>query len=126
MEFDSSAVGAVLRSYRMKYNLSQKDLSRCIGVSQSSIAEIETGAVKKGNLKTYMKFADYFNISLDTLFKDVLYSLNKKETRMDIQIMDELKNFNINDLRYVDKMVSAFLKYENLNKQGEKHEANET
>lgn len=123
MDYNSSAVGAVLRSYRLKYNLSQVKLSHYLGISQSTVADIENGAIRKGNIGTYIKFAEYFGISLDTLFKDNLCVLkNDKENQKDIQIIDELMILSKDDLQYINQMVSAFLKYEKLNKQDVNHE----
>ena len=62
----AARVGAALRSYRMRRELSQSDLARLAGVSPSAISQVERG--ERGlSLETLLALATRLNITLDEL-----------------------------------------------------------
>jgi transcriptional regulator with XRE-family HTH domain len=59
-------VGAALRAYRLRRDLSQSDLARLAGVSPSAISQVERG--ERGlSLETLLALAGRLNITLDEL-----------------------------------------------------------
>jgi len=59
-------VGAALRAYRLRRELSQSDLARLAGVSPSAISQVERG--ERGlSLETLLALAGRLNITLDEL-----------------------------------------------------------
>jgi len=60
-----------LKQLRIEANLSQRELADAIGVYQGDICRYETGKLYP-NIKTSMKFAKYFGITLDEFYKDEL------------------------------------------------------
>ena len=60
-------VGARLRGLRESIRLSQKDLGRKLGVTQSAINRYENNH-SEAPYKTLWFYADYFDVSLDYIF----------------------------------------------------------
>jgi transcriptional regulator with XRE-family HTH domain len=62
----AARVGAALRAYRMRRELSQSDLARLAGVSPSAISQVERG--ERGlSLETLMALSSRLNVTLDEL-----------------------------------------------------------
>ena len=62
----AARVGAALRAYRLRRELSQSDLSRLAGVSPSAISQVERG--ERGlSLETLMALSGRLNVTLDEL-----------------------------------------------------------
>ncbi len=62
----AARVGAALRAYRLRRELSQSDLARLAGVSPSAISQVERGA-RGLSLETLLTLASRLNITLDEL-----------------------------------------------------------
>jgi transcriptional regulator with XRE-family HTH domain len=56
----------VIRSLRIKNNLSSKELSKILNISESSVSLYESGK-RKPSLGLIIKIADYFSVSTDYL-----------------------------------------------------------
>lgn len=54
---------------RQELNLSQKEASKNIGISQSMLAMLENGS-RSGSDKTKIKIANYYKTSVESLFFD--------------------------------------------------------
>ncbi len=61
-EFDTNAVGAVVRRLRKEKELSQEVFSGLAGIARSHLSMIESGD-KKANFETLWKIANAFGIS---------------------------------------------------------------
>ena len=62
----AARVGAALRAYRLRRDLSQSDLARLAGVSPSAISQVERG--ERGlSLETLMTLSGRLNVTLDEL-----------------------------------------------------------
>jgi transcriptional regulator with XRE-family HTH domain len=62
----AARVGAALRAYRLRRDLSQSDLARLAGVSPSAISQVERG--ERGlSLETVMALSGRLNVTLDEL-----------------------------------------------------------
>ncbi len=57
-----------LKYLRKQKNLSQIQLAMALDLNQNSISRYETGA-HQADYATLIKFADYFNVSLDYLLE---------------------------------------------------------
>ena len=55
-----------LRELRKKKNISQLKLAMDLSINQNSISRYESGT-READYATLIKFADYFNVSLDYL-----------------------------------------------------------
>lgn len=55
--------GDIIKFLRNQYNLTQKDLSKILGVNISSIQKYESGAVSNLKMETIRKLCDYFDLS---------------------------------------------------------------
>jgi Predicted transcriptional regulators len=60
-------VGKRLKSLRETLNISQSKLSKLAGTTQSTINRYEQGETSP-SVKTFLWYADYFNVSLDYIF----------------------------------------------------------
>jgi transcriptional regulator with XRE-family HTH domain len=56
-----------IKTFRKQRDLSQQKLAEKIGLSFNAITKIEQGLAKHHTLKTLMKLADVFEISIDVL-----------------------------------------------------------
>lgn len=56
-----------LKELRKKHNWTQQKLAEKAGLSFNAITKIEQGAAKHPTLKTLLKLADAFGVSLDAL-----------------------------------------------------------
>ncbi len=59
--------GKKLKELRKKSGWSQQKLAEKAGLSYNVITKVEQGAAKNPNIKTMIKLADAFEISLDEL-----------------------------------------------------------
>ena len=57
-----------LKMLREKKGISQLKLALDLGLNQNSISRYESG-IREADYKTLIKFADYFNVSLDYLLE---------------------------------------------------------
>lgn len=55
--------GDIIKFLRNKQNLTQKDLSKILGVNLSSIQKYESGAVSNLKMETIRKLCEYFDLS---------------------------------------------------------------
>lgn len=55
-----------LKELRIKNKLTQDDISKIINTNRQNISRYENGEVEP-NINTLIKFADYYNVSLDYL-----------------------------------------------------------
>lgn len=60
---DSHALGDRLRSLRESKGMTQADLGQRIGLSQTSVAQIETGVTAMPRRGTLLKICEFFNVS---------------------------------------------------------------
>lgn len=55
--------GDIIKFLRNKHGLTQKDLSKILGVNLSSIQKYESGTVNNLKMETIRKLSDHFNLS---------------------------------------------------------------
>lgn len=64
---DEKTLGDFLQKKRIKANLTQQELCQKAGISYSTLAKIERGAIKSPSVFTIKGLADALNISLDNI-----------------------------------------------------------
>ena len=81
----NSKIRALLTEIRLNNGLSQREMSRRLGINHSAINDIENGKIKNVSIKIIVKLAEEFNISIKTLliasgYEKLIYLLenNKK------------------------------------------------
>ena len=55
-----------IKELREKHGLSQRELAAILGIGNSSISQYEN-CLRRADIETAKKFADYFNVTLDYL-----------------------------------------------------------
>ena len=75
-EFNTKAVGAVIRRLRKEKELSQEVFSGLAGIARSHLSMIESGD-KKANFETLWKIANAFDIDAHELVKMIEEEANK-------------------------------------------------
>ena len=70
MQFDSKAVGRVIRRYRMQRGLSQEVLSGLAAIARSHLSMIETGH-KQPNFETIWRIAEVLGIRPSELVAEI-------------------------------------------------------
>ena len=64
-------IGEKLKTLRLRYNLTTRQLAKHLGTTNSQISRVENGLRQPaGDL--IVKMADFFNVSLDNLMRDEL------------------------------------------------------
>ena len=63
----SEIIGNTLADLRKNTGMTQKEFSKILGVSESSIAHYEQG-ITIPSADMLLKYADYFNVNIDYLF----------------------------------------------------------
>ncbi len=58
-----------LKYLRVRNNLQQKELGKALDITDRQVRQYENGELKNPNLALLIKFADYFNVSLDELIR---------------------------------------------------------
>lgn len=96
-----------MKEFRLKLNLSQKELGDKVGVSEASISNYETGK-REPDLKTLCGLADLFDCSLDLLVrgkeKDHSKEWSKKE------LLNRLEGYDLDELREM-VILSSWLQF---------------
>lgn len=117
LKYSQKALGLKISYYRECNKMSQKDLERKSGISQSYIACIESGKGKTISLQKLIKIAEALNVSLDDLLWDSLTKLaeNQKplENKTIANILDKVTVLSEEQTIHFYKFLYLFLKYKN-------------
>lgn len=66
-----------LKFLRERLKITQQELAKAFSLTRSKINALESGQTKSPNLEDLLRFADYFKISVDTLLRIQLSTLNE-------------------------------------------------
>src|SRR5690606_19506810 len=66
-----------LKFLRERVKMTQQELAEAFSLTRSKINALESGQTKSPNLEDLLRFADYFKISVDTLLRLQLSTLNE-------------------------------------------------
>ena len=76
---DEQSLGRHLQSSRMAAGLTQQELCQRAGISYSTLAKIERGAIKSPSVFTIQRLADVLNTTLDTLMGTLPLKVKDKQ-----------------------------------------------
>ncbi len=57
----------LIKKYRVKANLSQKELAKLLGISTAYLCELETGKKRNPSITLMIEIAEILNVSLEEL-----------------------------------------------------------
>ncbi|GAN96680.1 transcriptional regulator XRE [Komagataeibacter europaeus NBRC 3261] len=66
----SDTVGSRLRRLRMTKKLKQADVAEAVGIARPYLSDLESGK-KDGSFRTVGALADFFDVSLDYLYRGI-------------------------------------------------------
>lgn len=75
---DEKSLGQHIQDARSKSGLTQQDLCQKAGISYSTLAKIERGAIKSPSVFTIQRLAEVLNVSLDALMGNFSTGIVKK------------------------------------------------
>ncbi|GAA0181406.1 hypothetical protein SH2C18_39430 [Clostridium sediminicola] len=101
--------GDILKELRQSSGLTQNQLAKKLGVSDSTIRMIELGQ-RKGSNKVVTKIADYFNVSLDYLNGRTNKTSDNEKTKMIDEFLNDLIDEGIiKDIKDIDNETSEMI-----------------
>lgn len=87
-------LGNIIRSLRIKENLTQEELAKIIKVSRSTMGSYEQGT-RDPNIETLERFADYFNVDMNyltgTVSEEYYLDLKSRQVAQEIFVNKELR-----------------------------------
>ncbi len=99
--------GQRIKELREEKKLTQEQLAELMEVEYQTINRIENG-IYFTNYKNLEKFANIFNVSIDSLFE---YSHKKTEIELRNEIIDWTKNCNTKQLEFLYKTIRAISQF---------------
>ena len=99
--------GKQIKLLRVKKGLTQEEFSVAINTTQKYISEIENGK-KRPSVQVYLKIANFFKVSLDTIFQDSLTFDSDIHTDT---LTLRMKYLNDTDKQYLVDHADLFIKY---------------
>lgn len=100
--------GKQIQLLRKQRRLTQAELAEAIDSSQKYISEVENGH-KEPSLKFCMKIANFFEVSLDTIFQYDL--VNQSRIHINTVIM-KMQNLNETEQRHIVEYIDLFCNYQ--------------
>ncbi len=81
-----------LKELRERIGLTQRDLGKIVGISDTTVSSYETGD-SSPSIKVLIKLADYFNVSVDFL-------IGHDNEMLDMKALDENQKFVVKNTVY--------------------------
>lgn len=100
-------IGANIREYRKKANMTQGELGDRLGLKHNSISAIERG-VNSFDATTIFVLANIFNIKVDDLFKSAEFDI-ESYIKMIEGTKEETPNLDAKDMYFFKKLVEKTL-----------------
>lgn len=97
-----------LKKYRQMANKTQEEISKELDMPRSKYARYELKTAEP-NIKTLIKIADHFHVSVDELLgHEVPYVINRIQfSEKQLEVINALKELNDEDCRYLLASISA-------------------
>lgn len=115
MNYDQKALGLRISYYREFNNYSQADLGSKTGISQSYIANIESGKGSSISLEKLVKLSNVLNVSVDELLCDSLikklYNKDTTDNKQINMILNRLDILNEEQVKHFYRFLIEFQKY---------------
>lgn len=109
-----------LRELRKQKGLTMKQLGTELGMAESTVSLYETGK-RNPDVQTLIRFADFFDVSLDSLCGRDFYtdgSMLSEKDQMMLQAMEQLNEEGQDKvMEYIDDLLSS-TKYIKMHKTG--------
>ena len=99
--------GKQIQLLRKQKGLTQAELAEAIDSSQKYISEVENGH-KEPSLKFYMKIANFFEVSLDSIFQYDL--VNQNNIYINATVM-KMQNMSETEQRHIVEYIDLFSNY---------------
>lgn len=115
-DYNCKVVGERIKKYRLAKNISQKELSKLVGISTSYLGSLENGSLSKngsGSLKVICKIADILGVTLDDLAGENLEcrQLEVSGSNLNInRIAQEMNSTSYSRLILFKNIVNALIK----------------
>jgi putative hydrolase of the HAD superfamily len=105
---DEKSLGKQLQLARQRVGLTQQAMCQQAGLSYSTLAKIERGAIKSPSIFTVKQIADVLHVSLDELLGTLQSKANKKRTKSGVSFI----YFDINGclVRFYHRAFTAIAK----------------
>lgn len=105
-----------LKELRNSKNLSQKEMSKIFGITQSGYSRWESGIVKIDNL-SLQKIADYFNVTIDYILYNETKKIPNSSTTSELEeIFNSLSDIEKNKVKgYMQGLIDNRLNIDNSN-----------
>lgn len=107
-------IGQRIRDLRKQKRMSQTELAKSAGVSQTTVTAWETGKAEPSS-SAVAKLADIFNVTTDYLLGRDVKEENSTDTKDLAEIMDSIMTYNGKELNQHDKDVVEGLIFAYLN-----------
>lgn len=114
-DYDSKIVGEKIKKYRLAKNMSQKELSKQVGISPSYLGSLENGGLSKngsGSLKVICGIAETLGVTLDDLAGENLECRQLEITGINRninRIMQEIESVSYSRLVLFKNVITALL-----------------
>lgn len=105
--------GKRIRSLRKEQKISQEELAFRANLHPTYIGQVERGE-KNATLESIEKITSALNISFDTLFKEIQFESEDKETRTIEDIHSLLKNSNHEELKFFHQFIKLLVQWKRL------------
>ena len=107
MDIDFKLIGEQIRLKRVKLDYAQTYVADKAGMSHKSYSKLEHGDAK-GYLASYINIAEVFNMSLDTMLKDIYDPNSELFISM---LINELRAMNPNQRKLVLELIQGVKKF---------------
>ena len=98
-----------LKELRKKENRTQEDISKYLNISTMNYSRYENGKIEP-NIKTIIKLADYFKVSIDYLLEHPTNNINLDElTILQKELIKKIINSNELICTKVDAYISGLI-----------------
>lgn len=110
-EIDYVKIGQRIKAARLEKGYSQADLGALIGCSNNHVSHVEVGQTKV-SLAMLLKLALVLGKHFDYFLLDTPYA--KRESIIDAEIADKLKQCNVITLITVSKIIDALIEQQEM------------
>ena len=106
---NTEAIGARIRSLRKNLNLTQDTVSEKLNITPGYYSHIENGSRNAG-LGTFVKIADYYNVSLDYILAGQKQKSNDLDT-LEKKILHNIKFLSEKEKIFVLEFIESLNKF---------------
>ena len=110
-EIDAVKIGQRIKTARLEKGYSQADLGALIGCSNNHMSHVEVGQTKV-SLAMLLKLSFVLEKDFDFFLLDTPYA--KRESLINTEIADKLKQCNAATLITVSKIIDALIEQQNM------------